>query len=183
MKNTNNYFNSLILNIQTVKIEDIEKISEILLKAHKINNKIFICGNGGSASNSTHLSNDLMLGLNSKKEGLNIISLSSNIAKISCIANDLGYEKIYSHQLKISAKKNDILICLSGSGNSKNIISALKTSKKLRMKSISILGFDGGKAKNLSDFYIHFKVNDMQVAEDMQMIVFNAVMKNLFKFF
>ena len=183
MKIINKYFEDLVKNINQINSRDIEKITNIFLRAYKNNNQIFFCGNGGSAANSTHLSNDLMLGLNKKKEGLNIISLASNVAKISCIANDLSYEKIFSHQLKLSAKKNDILVCLSGSGNSKNILSALQLAKQIGMKTVSILGFDGGKAKKISDFYIHFEVNDMQVSEDMQMVVFNAVMKNLSKHF
>ena len=138
--------------------------------------KIYICGNGGSAANANHISNDLMLGLNKTKIGLPVISLCSNVAKITCIANDLNYTKIFSNQIKSLCLPYDILIILSGSGNSKNILEAIYAAKK-KMIILGMLGYDGGKAKKILKNFIHFDINDMQVSEDMQMICFNYIMK------
>jgi D-sedoheptulose 7-phosphate isomerase len=140
--------------------------------------RIFICGNGGSGANSNHISNDLMLGFK-KKIGFPIISLSSNIAKISCIANDIGYEKIFSNQLKVIGQKKDLLIILSGSGNSKNIINVVEQAKKMKICTFELIGYDGGRVKKKLDDYIHFKTNNMQICEDMQMIVMNFVLQKI----
>lgn len=135
-------------------------------------NNIFICGNGGSAANSLHMANDFNLVLLKKnKYKCYVDSLSSNQSIISCIANDFGYENIFSEQLKIRAKKNDLLICLSGSGNSKNIIKAIEISLKMNLNIFSILGFNGGEAKKLSKKYFHIEINDMQYSEDAQNII------------
>ena len=173
------YFKKLKLCIDLIKYDQIQFVAQAFNQIKKNKKTIYICGNGGSAANADHISNDLMLGLNKKKQGYKIVSLSSNIAKISCIGNDLGYEKIYSHQLNEVASKGDLLICLSGSGNSPNIINALKIAKKKKILSICMLGYSGGKARKFSDYSVHFKVNDMQISEDMQMIFFNSVMKFL----
>jgi D-sedoheptulose 7-phosphate isomerase len=173
------YLNSLKLSIDSIHYDQIKFVSALFNKIKKNKKIIYICGNGGSAANADHISNDLMLGLNKKKQGYKIVSLSSNIAKITCIGNDLGYEHIYSHQLSEIATKGDLLICLSGSGNSPNIINALKVAKKKNIFSVCILGYSGGAALKLADYPIYFKIDDMQISEDMQMIFFNSVMKFL----
>ena len=177
------YLKNLVKYIKKITSKNIDLIVNIFLEAKKNKKTIYICGNGGSAANANHISNDLMLGLNSKKFGFKIISLSSNIAQISCIANDINYSNIFSHQLKILCSEGDVLIVLSGSGNSKNIIEAIKVANRLNMHTLSILGFEGGKAKKISKENIHFKINDMQISEDLQMVLFNSAMKKMQKFF
>lgn len=174
------YISSLIEQIKKIDKKKINDLKNLITKTGK-KNKIFICGNGGSAANAEHVSNDLMLGINSKKKGLNIFCLNSNISKLTCIANDLSYEDIYSHQIDILGSRGDLLIVLSGSGNSRNIIKALKSAKKNGLNTFAILGFNGGKSKKISNNFLHFKINDMQISEDMQLIVFNLIMKSLIK--
>ena len=130
MKIVKNYFNDVKAQIDTINYGDILKVGSILKKAKKNKKKIYVCGNGGSAANANHISNDLMLGLNKKKQGFPFISLSANFAKNSCIANDLSYDRIYSHQILEIAEAGDVLILLSGSGNSKNIIKVLAKAKQ-----------------------------------------------------
>ena len=98
---------------------------------------------------------------------------------MTCIANDINYEEIFSKQLKTKGNAGDLLIALSGSGNSKNILNAINTSKAIGMKSYAILGYDGGLCKKEVDESIHFKINDMQIAEDCQLIVGHIVMQYL----
>ncbi len=177
-----NYFDKYTSGlIEQIKKIDKKKINVLKNLIKKTGKKIFICGNGGSAANAEHISNDLMLGINPQKKGLNIICLNSNISKLTCIANDLSYEDIYSHQIDILGSRGDLLIVLSGSGNSRNIIKALKRAQKKGLNTFAILGFNGGKSKKIADNFLHFKINDMQIAEDMQLIVFNLIMKSLLK--
>ena len=143
-------------------------------------NRIFICGNGGSAANAMHIANDLIYGAGiSSGKGFDIEALTSNSSVLTCLANDIGYENIFSEQLRVKAKKGDILIVMSGSGNSKNILNALKFSNKIGMKSFAILGYSGGKAKKLANVPIHINVNDMQISEDTQLIIGHLLMKLL----
>ena len=109
--------------------------------------------------------------------GLDATSLCSNTAVLSCLANDVGYEEIFSEQLAVSAQPGDVLIVLSGSGNSGNVVRALKWQKNLSVKTASIVGFDGGECKQLFDLPIHFAVDDMQIAEDLQLVVGHMIMK------
>jgi D-sedoheptulose 7-phosphate isomerase len=93
------------------------------------------------------------------------------------LANDLGYEQIYSEQLKVKAETGDVLIVLSGSGNSENIIKALEVGNAIDMKTFAILGFSGGTCKEIAQYPIHFEVDDMQIAEDLQLIVGHICMQ------
>ena len=164
---------------QSVKIE---KLYNKILEAWKKGRNIFICGNGGSAANSNHIANDLLCVANKRaKKGIRIESLTANSAIITCIANDRGYQNIFSEQIEIKGKKKDLIIFLSGSGNSKNILKGINTAKKKGMYTFSILGFNGGKCKKVSHEFINYKINDMQISEDIQMIIFNICLKKLMK--
>lgn len=177
------YLNELSKAIGNLNLSEIDDLCRAVLSTHKKKGKIFICGNGGSAANANHISNDLMLGMNKKKLGFRFISLNANVPQLTCIANDLDYSQIFSHQLKILGNKGDLLIALSGSGNSKNIIKAISQANKQKIFSYGLLGYNGGKSKKICKKFIHFKSYDMQICEDLQMIVMNQVMKNLTKFF
>ena len=108
---------------------------------------------------------------------MRVEALPANTGIITCLANDTGYENIYSNQLKVRANQDDILIALSGSGNSGNIVNAIKTARDLGMRSVAILAFDGGQCKELADLSIHFPINDMQLAEDTQLIIGHLCMQ------
>ena len=160
----------------------IEKLYNEILIAWRNKKNIFICGNGGSAGNAIHIANDFIYGAGiTNNSGLKIEALTSNQSVITCLANDLGYENIFSEQLKVKATENDILIILSGSGNSKNVLKAIEIGNSMKMKTFALLGFDGGKSKGLAQNVIHFKINDMQVAEDLQLIVMHIIMQKLSK--
>ena len=143
--------------------------------------RVFFCGNGGSAGNAIHLANDFLYGIAKRSGGgLKVMALSDNPAVITCLANDVGYEHIFSEQLAVQAQKGDLLIALSGSGNSPNIVRVLEQAKSMGVKSYAVLGFTGGKCKQLADVPIHFPVNDMQIAEDLQIIVGHMLMQWLY---
>lgn len=157
---------------------EIQLLAETLLAAWKNKKTVFICGNGGSAGNAIHLANDFNYGIDKKSGiGMRVDALPSNQSIVTCIANDEGYENIFAQQLKVKASDGDILIVLSGSGNSPNIIKALETAHELGLKTFAILGFSGGKCKAIAQVPIHFPVDDMQVSEDLQIIVGHMCMQ------
>lgn len=141
---------------------------------------IFICGNGGSGANANHIANDLLYGVGFNREtgennlGMRVESLVSNPGVITCLANDINYENVFSKQIEIKADSDDLLIVLSGSGNSPNVIKALEVANCKGLKTFAILGFDGGECKKIAKRSIHCQVNDMEISEDIQMIIFNT---------
>lgn len=158
----------------------LEQFVAVLHSARQRKATVFLCGNGGSAANANHWANDLLYGAG--KTGLGGVrahSLAANTSVIMCLANDTGYENVFSGQLRVLASEGDILIALSGSGNSPNILCALEEAKSLGMESWAILGYDGGKALQIAQNSIHFPVKDMQIAEDLQMVVCHEVTKML----
>ena len=113
--------------------------------------------------------------------GLRVSALPANSSVLTCLANDEGYESIFSMQLAVLGRRDDVLIALSGSGNSPNIVKALEQAKAMGIRSYAILGYSGGKAKALADVPIHFPVDDMQISEDLQLIVGHMIMQWLYQ--
>ncbi len=144
--------------------------------------QVFFCGNGGSAGNAVHLANDYIYGVAKRTGGgIRAVALSANPAVMTCLANDVGYDHIYSEQLAVLANAGDVLVTLSGSGNSPNILKVLEQARAMQVKSYAILGYSGGEAKVLADVAIHFLVNDMQIAEDLQLVVGHMLMQWLYE--
>ena len=170
------YQNRLINCIQSFDWSPVVQLAQKILLIQREDRHIFLCGNGGSAANAMHIANDLLY-LRSKGKGIKVTALPANQAVLTCLANDIGYDNIFSFQLEQLGQEGDILIVLSGSGNSKNIIKAVETAKKMRISTCAILGFDGGKCLNLVDISINFPINDMQIAEDLQLIVGHMLMQ------
>ena len=159
----------------------VELLAQDMLQCWMAGRRVFLCGNGGSAGNAIHLANDLLYGVAKRSgAGMKVMALSANPAVITCLANDLGYEYIFSEQLAVQAEARDLLIAFSGSGNSLNIVRAIEQAKAMGLKSYAVLGYDGGKCKAIADVSIHFQVDDMQVAEDLQMIVGHMLMQWLY---
>ena len=157
-------------------LEAVENLANKLRQAWIEGRSVYICGNGGSAANAIHIANDLHYGIGAcgpgiKLPGLRIEALPANAGVITCLANDTGYENVYAHQLEVKSQKGDLLIALSGSGNSPNIIKAIDTANTIGVQTFAILAFTGGKCKELAKTVIHFEVNDMQIAEDTQLVV------------
>jgi len=176
------YQNRLINCMQSFDWSPVEQLAQKILSAQKENRHVFLCGNGGSAANAIHIANDLLyLQSKGKSIGINVIALPANQAVLTCLANDIGYENIFSFQLERLGKEGDILIVFSGSGNSPNILKAVDTAKKMGISTCAILGFDGGKCLSSVNVAIHFPINDMQIAEDLQLIVGHMLMQWLRK--
>jgi len=172
------YQHRLINCMQTFDWSPVALLAQKILSIQKEGKHIYLCGNGGSAANAIHIANDLLYRqANEKSKRMKVTALPANQAVLTCLANDTGYENIFSFQLEQLGSRGDILIVLSGSGNSPNILKAVDTAKKIGILTCAILGFNGGKCLGLVDIPIHFPVNDMQVAEDLQLIVGHMLMQ------
>ena len=159
--------------------DDVLELATALRDIWRTKGQLLICGNGGSAGNAIHLANDFLFGIAKDKStnGMRVEALSANTSVITCLANDIGYEEIYSVQIETKGRKGDVLLVLSGSGNSPNIVRALEAGKKIGMRTFAILGYTGGRCKGLADVPIHFAINDMQISEDLQLIVGHMCMQ------
>ena len=173
-----NYSNQLRFLLDNIDINVLMDIKAALEKTIKDKSRIYVIGNGGSASTASHMANDLGIGLKRKSIiNFDIISLCDNIAVNTAIANDLGYENVFYAQLKDIMKPKDLLIAISCSGNSPNIIKASEYAKSINATLISLTGFDGGKLKKISDinFHIQTQVGEYGLVEDMH-IIFNHIL-------
>ena len=152
----------------------------MLSKYYYSKNNIFVCGNGGSAAISNHFLCDHLKGISTNTNLLpKIISLSANIEVITAVANDIEYGDIFAFQLSRLAKPKDCLITISSSGNSKNIINAIKWAKKNKIRTISLSGFDGGKAKRISDLDINIPCNNYGIVEDLHQSIMHILAQSI----
>lgn len=159
---------------------DVADLASVLANCADKGRQVFLCGNGGSGGNAVHLANDFLYAWSKRAgQGIRVHALPANPAILTCLGNDEGYDEVFSVQLSVQAKKDDVLICFSGSGNSPNILRALEEAKRLGMKSYAVLGFSGGKAKALADVPIHFETDDMQHCEDAQLIIGHMIVQYL----
>jgi len=142
------YARRLQFLLQSSNWDGVVRLAEELQDCWRTGRQVFICGNGGSAGNAIHLANDFLYGISKAKgSGLRVAALPANSSVLTCLANDVGYDEIFSYQLAVQARKDDVLIVLSGSGNSPNIVNALEQAKEMGLKTFAILGYSGGKAK------------------------------------
>lgn len=136
--------------------EKIIELSELLAECIKNGGKLLLCGNGGSAADAQHFAGELVVRLSSDytRSALPAITLSSNDYVLTACANDFGFEQVFSRQIEALGKPEDVLLCISTSGNSPNLITAARKAKEKNMKTVGLLGRDGGKLKDLSDLSI-----------------------------
>ena len=168
--------------LQSSEWTNVQRLAEELRDCWASGRQVFLCGNGGSAANAIHMANDFLYGVSKVAgSGLRVTALPANSSVLTCLANDVGYDEIFSLQLAVQAQAGDVLIALSGSGNSPNILRALEQARKLKMHTYAILGYSGGKAKAMADVPIHFAIDDMQISEDMQLVVGHMIMQWLYQ--
>lgn len=169
-----NYIDESISCMQNMKemIPQIEKLCQILIKARYEKNKIFFLGNGGSASTASHFICDMnKTSTMTSKNRLKAISLVDNIPIISAYGNDVSYNSIFLEQLKNLLEPKDVVIAISGSGNSKNILEAVSYARDNNATVVGLTGFDGGKLKTLCDTCIIIPSDSMYRVEDMHLMI------------
>ena len=156
---------------------DINEVMNVLENARFARKRIFICGNGGSASTASHLECDFNKGISYDQDvKYDIECLSDNIPMLMAIANDISYEDIFVIPLKNKLKKGDVLIGISGSGNSENVIKAFEYANHLEAHTIAFTGYDGGRLKKMAQYNIHVQIDNMQIVEDIHLILNHMMM-------
>ena len=173
IKQINEHINSTM--ILKEDINKIKLISEIINNAIKNNKKILTCGNGGSAADSIHFSSEIVGRYQLEREGFPAISLSSESSAITAIGNDYGFENIFSRQVKALGNEGDVLILISTSGNSQNLINAAKTAKEKNITLIGLLGRNGGKLLGLVDQNITIKINKTSRIQEMHSLIIHII--------
>lgn len=155
----------------------IGKFIDLLLRARAEGQQIFFIGNGGSAATSSHFSNDIQIGTRATNPPFKAISLTDNVAILTAIGNDDGYENIFKLQLEKLMNDGDVVVAISASGNSPSIITAVEYAKNRQSTIVGLTGFDGGKLKPLSDINIHVetKKGEYGPVEDVHMVIDHLV--------
>ena len=174
------YLKKLTQSIENLKIEEIEKVVNIFLKTRDSGNTIYTMGNGGSGSTASHMVCDITKGCSFNKEKkFKMFCLNDNIPTLLAYSNDVSYDVVFEEQLKNILKPNDVVLAISGSGNSKNIIRAVKYAKSINSTVIGLTGYSGGLLKEISDVSIDANIDDMQISEDIHVIVMHILYKLL----
>lgn len=165
------YFDREIEVIKHLNIDDINLAVQAIWAAYEREATIYIFGNGGSAATASHFVGDFNKGISEKKEKkFHFVCLSDNIPQMMAIANDISYDEVFRYPMIGRLKPTDLVIGISGSGNSKNVINAVKYAKEIGVPVVGITGYHGGKLKELADYHMDVMVDDMQISEDLHMI-------------
>jgi len=176
----NNYLDRLKSVIDSLEKDKVSNAIEAISKAVKDQNVIYVCGNGGSSLTASHLACDFNKGVGYGMDvPPNVVALTDNIGTMMAYANDLCFEDIFVEQIRNRIKKDDLLVSISGSGNSANVIKAVEYARSVGAINITFTGYSGGKLKELSDISCHANVDDMQIAEDIHMIFVHMFMQIL----
>lgn len=163
--------------LDSLSAESISEVMNVLEHARLNKKRIFICGNGGSASTAAHLECDFNKGISYDQDvKYDIECISDNTPMLMAIANDIGYENIFVVPLRNKLKKGDIVIGISGSGNSENIVRAVEYANELGADTVTFTGYSGGRLKEISKYNIHVAIDNMQIVEDVHLILNHMMM-------
>ena len=185
-QHTQNYLTTLKKVLDDLPLEPIEQIIQLMEEAYQAERKIFVIGNGGSAATASHMMNDLCKGTLGHKgdapwRRCRVISLADNVALMTAWANDTDYNHIFSEPLKNLAQAGDVLVAISASGNSPNIIAAAEAAKELGVEVVGLTGFGGGQLANLSDAAFVVPSSEYGPVEDVHMILDHIITGYLYE--
>ena len=176
------YFDKLKNTLDNVDKEEVAKFVELLEEARANKKQIFIFGNGGASTTAAHFASDLNKPVDPNfPNRFKIICLNDNIPTMLAYANDISFDDIFKEQLKNLVQEGDLVIGMSGSGNSKNIVKAIEYANSVNAKTIGITGYDGGKLKKVSDYSVNANINDMQISQDYHLILVHIAMQIIFE--
>jgi len=176
------YFNQVSDTLTKINVSELEAVVLSITDCYNRGGMIYIFGNGGSSATASHVAGDYLKGITfGMEKRLKIICLSDNTPGLMAIANDISYDDIFAEQLKNFIKPGDLVIGISGSGNSENVLKALNLAKEQKVETVAFVGFSGGKAKTIADVCVHIPVNDMEMTEDLHLLCFHAIKQNLIR--
>ena len=174
------YCAMLAAALESIDRAQVERAVEILSDALDRDATIFCCGNGGSAAIANHMVCDHQKGVSTDTiRTPKVVSLSSNVELVTAIANDIGFEDVFSHALRLHARRGDVLVTISSSGNSENIVRAMYTAFSIGMETIAMSGFDGGRSRALADASLHVAFDNYGVIEDAHQTCMHVLAQNL----
>lgn len=164
------YYKELAETMKKLDYAEISKAMNALVECYENGGTVYVFGNGGSSATASHMVCDFNKGVSMKKsKKFNFICLSDNTPILTAMANDISYDDVFSYQIERILNPNDLVLAISGSGNSKNIIKAVKCAKDQGVKVIGMSGYDGGQLFKMADYHLHAPINDMMKAEDIHM--------------
>lgn len=177
------YYEREIRVINNLNLDELNEAMNAIYKTYKNGGTIYVCGNGGSASTASHMQNDFNKGISEYTDlKFNFYCLNDNVSTMMAVANDIGYEEIFRFQLLNKITEKDLLIGISGSGNSKNVLNAATYAHEKGAKVLGMTGYTGGKLKDMADYIMHVDEMDMQIAEDIHMTFDHMMMKVFYNF-
>ncbi len=182
------YLQRTAAELQRVDPKEVEALADEIYRCYETDRFVFICGNGGSGANASHFCEDLGKSTlrredfdDDSRKRLKVLSLTDNTPYILAWANDEGYDRIFVEQLKNLASPGDLLIAISGSGNSANVLRAVEWANAHGLRTFGVTGYDGGKLKQLAHRSLHVPLNDMGMVESIHLVVFHWVLGELFR--
>ena len=175
------YRNECIAAIKAVDLEAVKFVTKMLMEARLKGSNVFVVGNGGSASTASHMATDLMLGSGLENPSLRVIALTDNHAIITATGNDISFNHVFSRQLRHLANSQDLLIAVSASGNSPNILACVEVARELELSTVAFTGFDGGKLASMVDVVVHVPTRQGAYGpvEDVHLMVNHMITEQL----
>ncbi len=174
------YCEKLARTLGALSKDEIDTVMNVLVTARDAGRTVFICGNGGSAATASHFVCDFNKGVSyGKSKRFKFICLNDNVPTMMAYANDISYDDIFVEQLKNLYVPGDVVLGISGSGNSKNVLKAIEHANANGGITIGLTGYDGGKLKQVVKYGIHVPIDDMQITEDLHMVLDHMMMKIL----
>jgi len=180
MADIKNYIEKSRVVIEKLNISEINQFINLLCEARDEGKQIFIMGNGGSSATASHFCNDFNKGASYEfkdKKRFKFLCLNDNVSSLTAYANDVSYESSFVEQLKNFFNPGDLVIGISGSGNSKNVLNAIEYANSNNGITIGLTGYNGGKLKAMVKYSVHVDINDMQIVEDLHMMLDHLSMK------
>jgi D-sedoheptulose 7-phosphate isomerase len=177
--NARQYFDELQRAVTSLPHDGVDRIADTLVKAYEAGQMVYLFGNGGSASLASHLACDLGKGTAYCNGGkrFRVLALTDNLPTLTAWANDSSYEEVFSEQLKNFVQRHDVAFAISGSGNSKNVLNALRVARDAGAATVGISGFQGGKMKSLCEICLIVPSDNMQIIEDLHVAMAHSIFR------
>lgn len=174
------YFATVQNLLDQVPFDAVEPVVDALVAANRAGQTVFICGNGGSASTATHFGCDLAKRpIVQGQPRFRVIALTDNNALMTALSNDISYDDVFSEQLLPLVRTNDVVIGISGSGNSRNVLKAMEVAREAGATTVGFCGYDGGKLKGMVDLPVHVPSHTMAMVEDVHLMLEHAICERL----
>lgn len=162
--------------LEGVSAEAVQRVVELILRAHRGGRRIYVLGNGGSASTSSHFACDLAKAtIHGDERRLRVTSLTDNVAVLTAWANDTSYERVFAEQVVSLVDPGDVVVAISASGDSPNVVAAVLAARALKASTVALVGFSGGALRDLADVVVHVRSYDYGIVEDCHLTLEHAI--------